>query len=291
MPRKMKILSLCGGHACEALNKMQVATLKNMLGADAEWTFMAGFKEWEYYDGEPIPSDTEKMIAGKNKLMNWYLDKAHEGPGRLNRDKQFDPNINVEYYDIPEVLQKFEDYLDENGPFDVIVAFSQGCIMLHMLIGHLRKRKLKDGTRAENQICSAEEMPWRMSVCFAPMHVRDRAWQHLVETTPKSTHPMVLVYGKADEYYDYARDGFGSMPCEEYYENPLIMTHDQSHEFPTTQPRANQIYNTVIDQIYYHCGGRYNEPMAGSKAIGAASSAAGGKVDLKSFLGPPPRRT
>jgi hypothetical protein len=290
-PKKLRVLSLCGGHSCEAVNKMQTAQLKSMLGPNAEWTYLAGSKVWEYYDGEPIPSDTEKMIAGKNPLMNWYLDKAQEGPGRLNRDKQFDPSIKVDFFDIPEVLETFEKYLDENGAqtdnaFDVIVAFSQGCIMLHMLIGHLRKRKLQDKTRVENKACSSEEMPWRMSIMVSGMHVRDKAWQHLVETPTKSTHPVIFVNGKADEYFDYARDGFGtSKSQEEYYENPIVLNHDQSHEFPSG-PRGTEIYNTVIDQIWHHCGGR---PDSAAAAAPSTSGSGGGKFDLKSFLGPPPR--
>jgi len=269
---------------------MQTAALKSALGPNAEWTYLVGSKVWEYYDGEPIPSDMEKMIAGKSPLYNWYLDKAHEGPGRLNRDKQFDPNVKVDFFDIPEVLERFEKFLDENAeepnpPFDVVVAFSQGCIMLHMLIGHLRKRKLKDNSRFQNWICGAEQMPWRLSVMVSGMHVRDKAWQHLVETPTKSTHPVIFVNGKADEYFDYARDGFGSMSQEEYYENPMILNHDGSHEFPSG-PRGTEIYKTIVDQIHYHCGGRQDSAPPTAPVIAGAA----GKFDLKSFLGPPPRK-
>lgn len=160
--------------------------------------------------------------------------------------------------------------------------------MLHMLIGHLRKRKLKDETREQNQICTAEEMPWRISLFFAGMHIRDKRWQHLIDTPTKSKHPAVFVYGKRDEYFDYARDGFGHKPQEEYYENPLIMMHEQSHEFPTAQPRANQIYDNIIDQIMYHCGGRLDSAVPSPPSIGAV-----GKQDLQALIGPqrpPPLR-
>lgn len=88
VPKKLKVLSLCGGHSCESISKIQTAAFKGRLGAIADWVYLAGSKEWTWYDGEPTPSDMEKMIAGKNTLNNWYLDKAHEtGTGRLNRDK------------------------------------------------------------------------------------------------------------------------------------------------------------------------------------------------------------
>jgi len=290
-PKKLKVLSLAGGHSCEAINKVQTAMLKNRLGQTAEWSHLAGSKVWEWYDGEPTPTDTEKMFAGKNPLMNWYLDKAHEtGTGRLNRDKQFDPNVDVEFFDIPEVLDHLEKFIEENGPFDVIVAFSQACIILHMLIGRLRKRALKDNLpeplgRSEHQKSSAEEMPWRLSCFFSGMHVRDRRWQNLVETDAKSSHPTVFVYGKADEYYDYAKDGFGSRSQEDYYEKPLVLEHEESHQFPSVLPRANEINDRVIDKIWSHCGGRlFDEPVPTPPAITAGG--AGGKSDLWAIVGP-----
>jgi len=293
----------CGGHSCEAVNKVQLATLKGMLGPDAEWTFLAGSEAWEYYEGEPIVSDMEKLIAGKSQLMNWYMDKAHEGPGRSNRSKQFDPSVDVEFYDIQESIDKVLQFINENGPFDVIVGFSQACILLHMVIGWLRQQPLTDETsspnimdvqnmdvqrigreRAGNKMCSAEDMPWRLSIFVSGMHVRDRRWQHLVDTPSKAQHPTVFINGKADGYYDYAQDGFGcGSSQEEYYQNPLVLSHDQAHEFPTLQPRAREIYNNVIDQIWYHCGGRLDEtvPTAPMNIPGS-----GGKSDLKALVGP-----
>lgn len=37
---------------------------------------------------------------------------------------------------------------------------------------------------------------------------------HLFDTP--SPHPTVHVFGKADEFYDYGRDGFGHKPQEEH---------------------------------------------------------------------------
>jgi hypothetical protein len=64
------------------------------------------------------------------------------------------------------------------------------------------------------------------------------------------------VYGKEDEYYEYAKDGFGNKQQEEYYENVVSLTHDQGHEFPTAQPRAKQIYDKVTAEIWKACGGK-----------------------------------
>ena len=65
----------------------------------------------------------------------------------------------------------------DEGPFDVLVAFSQGCIMTHLLIGHLRLEDPKQQVSSQRWHFTrnrAEDMPWRMSVFFCGMHIRDQ---------------------------------------------------------------------------------------------------------------------
>mmetsp|Transcript_86571 Transcript_86571/g.222994 ORF Transcript_86571/g.222994 Transcript_86571/m.222994 type:complete len:587 (-) Transcript_86571:29-1789(-) len=259
--RKLRVLALCGGHSCNAVMKFQSTQLKNALGKDnAEWVYHEGSKDWTWYDGEPTPSEMEEMIAKGAQLKNWYMDKCVEEvkTDRLNRDKQFDPKTDVVYDDIPEVVEDLKNFIMKEGPFDVLVGFSQGCIMANLLIGHLRKeapggRELYP-ERWKHARHGAEQMPWRISVFFSGMHVRDKRYSDLFET--KSPHPTVHVFGKEDEYFSYGRDGFGNKPVEEYYEDPVVLVHDQSHEFPTAMPRAKQIYDKVCNEIWKHCGGR-----------------------------------
>merc|ERR1712187_361044 len=110
-------------------------------------------------------------------------------------------------------------------------------------------------SRWQQNRSTTDSMPWRISLFFNGMHVRDKRYFHLFDK-PLTGHPTVFVYGREDEYYEYARDGFGNKPQEEYYENPLVLTHNQSHEFPTIMPRAKQIYDKVCAEIWRHCGGK-----------------------------------
>lgn len=281
---------------------MGSAQLKAAIGPNAEWTYICGTKAWTYYKGEPILSDMEERIAGGKQLYNWYMDYAFEESDRMNSKKQFDKNVKVEYYDIEEVCAHWEKYIAETGPYDVVVAFSQGGIFLHQLIGHLRNRKIDkdDDTlevdepsmlkRREAHKCnSADEMPWRISLFFAAMHIRDPRYQHLggggADGTP-CPHPTVFVYGTKDEYYEYARDGFGTTPKtqEQYYTDPLVLVGDHDHEFPNVQPRAKEIYDQVAAKVWYHCGGQPDKPKVAPKA---SSGGAAGKSDLKALIGPP----
>ncbi|CAJ1367305.1 unnamed protein product, partial [Effrenium voratum] len=254
LPRKLRVLALTGGHSCTEVLRYQAAGLRQALGRDlAEWTFIEGSDDWDWFEGEPVVSDMEQKLAKGAQLKNWYMDSiTEETPtDKPNREKQFDPKSRGAYHKIPEKVAKLREQIIEDGPFDVLVAFSQGCIMTHLLVGYLRQEDLAAQVPSKRWHCtrnSKEEMPWRMSVFFCGMHIRDTDYMHLFETP--STHPTVHVFGKQDEFYDYGRDGFGYKPQEEYYVDPLIFTHEEGHSFPTKQPRAKQIYDRISAEIY-----------------------------------------
>jgi len=124
--------------------------------------------------------------------------------------------------------------------------------MLHLLIGFLRREVPRNEKKWQKVLHSSEDMPWRLSLMFNGMHIRDKDYFDLFET--KSPHRTVQVFGKDDEYYDYSRDGFGNKPQEEYYESPVVLVHEQNHQFPTEQPRAKQIYDRCVAEIWKYCG-------------------------------------
>lgn len=260
--RKLRVLALCGGHSCKAVINFQTSMLKRALGKDAEWTFVEGNKEWFWYEGEPTLGEAELMLSKGTQVKNWYMDTCHEAGGvktdRTNRDKQFDPLTTVEYKEVEEVVEYWKNWIIDNGPFDVVVGFSQACILLHLLIGHLRNEPPRGAEKYSDRWMharySAEQMPWRCSVLVSGMHIRDKRYFHLFDK--KSPHPTIQVYGKSDEYYEYGRTGFGIKPQEEYYVDPVVLVHEQGHEFPTAMPRAKKVYDTIVAEIWRHCGGR-----------------------------------
>merc|ERR1719203_207684 len=84
--RKLRVLCLAGGHACIPVIKFQTNQLKMALGKDAaEFVYLEGTKNWQWYEGEPTVSDMEERIAGGKQLKNWYDDRCHE-PGGEERD-------------------------------------------------------------------------------------------------------------------------------------------------------------------------------------------------------------
>eukprot|EP00913_Durusdinium_trenchii_P034117 g31932.t1 len=160
VPRKLRVLALTGGHSCTEVLRFQCANLQQALGRDAcEWTYIEGTEDWNWFEGEPIVSDMEKTLAKGAQLKNWYMDSITEATPteKPNREKQ--------YHKIPEKVEKLKELIFEEGPFDVVVAFSQGCIMMHLLIGHLRKEdpSAQKAKRWHHTRNSPEEMPWRLS--------------------------------------------------------------------------------------------------------------------------------
>merc|ERR1712224_359899 len=123
MPRKIRVLALAGGHACNAVMKFQCSGLKAHMGDIAEWDYIEGPCDWDWYKGEPEVTEMEAKIASGKQLKNWYLDTPHtpDDDDRLNRGKQFGPEVWVEYKDVPASIKYLRDYIEKNGPFDVLI--------------------------------------------------------------------------------------------------------------------------------------------------------------------------
>mmetsp|Transcript_72415 Transcript_72415/g.172589 ORF Transcript_72415/g.172589 Transcript_72415/m.172589 type:complete len:563 (-) Transcript_72415:93-1781(-) len=242
--RKLKVVALCGGHSCTETLKFQCARLRQAIGKDvAEWVYLEGTAPWHPAPQEPELTETEVKLANGRQLKNWYDDYVHapEGDRRKFRDQQFDWKLDVEYYDIPKKLEEFQAELEQHKPFDVIVAFSQGTIFTQLLLGCLRKQ--------------GQEIPWRINLFFAGMHIRDKQWEHLYDTP--SDLPTVLVFGKDDEFYDYQRTGLGTgRVIEKCFESPIVLEHAQGHVFPTDDPTASEIYGRCASEVWKWCGGK-----------------------------------
>merc|ERR1719491_2479750 len=110
-------------------------------------------------------------------------------PDRPYEDKLFDLSVSVKYDQVEEGVDRVLAHMKDNGPFDVLMGFSQGCIVAHLIAATLRER--------------GEPVPWRLSVLFCGMKVRDNRYEKLVEL-PMAV-PCLQVYGKADEYYNYGK--------------------------------------------------------------------------------------
>mmetsp|Transcript_115501 Transcript_115501/g.224687 ORF Transcript_115501/g.224687 Transcript_115501/m.224687 type:complete len:373 (-) Transcript_115501:167-1285(-) len=227
--RKLRILALHGGGANSEIMKFQTLGLQKIVGDKATWDFLDGGREWR---SKTPPSEMMLSLANGKPLRGWYGVSDDGGDERPFAEKLFDESVQFHYEEVDDAVDRVLAHMHEQGPFDVLVGFSQGCIMTHLLAAVLRDR--------------GEPMPWRLSVQFSGMRVRDDRYTRLFKEA--MVLPVVQVYGKRDELYAYGRQ---SQP--ELYQNPVILEHDEGHKFPSQKPRATEIYERVLKEILWHC--------------------------------------
>merc|ERR1712039_179521 len=108
------------------------------MGGDRfEWTFLEGCYKNENLDNV---SDIIKSLAKGDPIVSWYNSKPedeNDSDDRPFQEKLFDPAVRFKYHYVKEGVDLVTHYLKENGPFDVVVGFSQGCIVTHLISGIL----------------------------------------------------------------------------------------------------------------------------------------------------------
>jgi predicted esterase len=209
--------------------KFQTLGLQKIVGDKATWDFLDGGREWR---SKTPPSEMMLALAQGQPLRGWYAVADDGGDERPFAEKLFDDSVLFNYEEVDAAVDRVLAHMHERGPFDVVVGFSQGCIMTHLLAAVLRDRD--------------EPIPWRLSVQFCGMRVRDDRYARLFEEALML--PVVQVYGKSDELYAYGRQ---SQP--ELYKAPVILEHEEGHKFPTQRPRSTEIYERVLEEMLRHC--------------------------------------
>eukprot|EP00746_Dinoflagellata_sp_MGD_P026370 gnl/MRDRNA2_/MRDRNA2_162142_c0_seq1.p1 gnl/MRDRNA2_/MRDRNA2_162142_c0~~gnl/MRDRNA2_/MRDRNA2_162142_c0_seq1.p1 ORF type:complete len:306 (+),score=40.94 gnl/MRDRNA2_/MRDRNA2_162142_c0_seq1:132-920(+) len=234
--RKIRILSLHGGGSNSKINAYQTQYLRNTLGDLAEWEFLEGtilFNLDPKIHGNRKDYKILKYLSKGSPIRSWYDVELEDNSNRSYNDKLFDPSVTVRYSKADEGAERVLKYLRSKGPFDVIVGFSQGCAITHLVVGLLRERN--------------EEPPWRLSLFFSGMGVRDT--HYLRWFSKPIDHPSVMVFGRNDEFYRYGKAS--QVPI---YKQPLVLEHDEGHKFPGNNEAGKALYAQVVKEILWHCG-------------------------------------
>jgi len=230
--RKIRVLALHGGGSNANIIKYQVMPLRRALGDQAEWEFLNGGRSWKFNEGQKPPEIMQALAAGM-PFYGWYAVEHTDQSDRPYQEKLFDPSVEFTYSQVDVGIDRVLHQIKENGPVDILVGFSQGCIVSHLVAAILRQR--------------GEEIPWRLSVLFNGMRVRDRSFERLFET-PLDL-PCVMVFGRQDEFYHYGKTSQIAL-----YKDPVVLEHEEGHKFPSAAPRAKEIYDEVVARIYESCG-------------------------------------
>lgn len=245
--RKMRVLALHGCPGNASLMKFQCAPLKALAGNGVEWIYLDGPLPWYPVPGataahQAEPSDTVKLIAGKKPFKQWY---DHDDPKDLPKSDLSKSDLpesalnfdDVKYLQVEEGCKYLEDQIDANKPIDVILAFSQAGTLVAMLMDAMRKRGC--------------DIPWRQNILFCGAMIDDTDYQL------KEAFDFPAVYVVGGDTDDWGAHGKKCLP--QMYRNLTILEHDDGHAFPTSAPRAKDIFSCVLQKMYQVCGQTPNQ--------------------------------
>jgi len=232
--QKIRILALHGSPSNSNILKFISTPCKRAFGNEVEWIFLDSPILWEPQLGDVPPewvtyaaerSELEERLAQGKPFQHWYkpVDLVH--------------NFKGEFDYVDEGCNAVLECLLRERPIDVVLTFSQGGGITSALLDKLRRE--------------GAEIPWRLTVSFNGPPPPYRYWH------APSPHPAVMVFGgEEDPWTHITKPVLSGM-----YSNVRVIDHDDGHSFPTTQPRAAEIYGELLDEMRRHCG--LPRPQAG----------------------------
>ncbi|PVH95530.1 hypothetical protein DM02DRAFT_690002 [Periconia macrospinosa] len=196
----MKFLCLHGLGTNNRIFQMQTAALRYELGGQHTYEFVQGVVPWE------LPSELENLS---------------------------DPSeTHYAYYDLalPEsyvtAVDHLKAYIAAEGPFDGVIAYSQGAGVASMLLVR------------EKYMNPSEPPPFKVAILFSPISVYDpvayiekqevRVLNDVGDGPPAIDIPTVIIYGETDRMKDECQ-GFKAI-CDPKAVWEFV--HEGGHEVP-----------------------------------------------------------
>merc|ERR1712061_704304 len=132
-----------------------------------------------------------------------------------------------------------------NGPYDIVLGFSSGTVVINIMTGVLRKR--------------GEPVPWSLTCLFSSVRPRDERFYHLFLEPFKQ--PCIIVYGRKGKIGDFGSqmeadwaNQYSKKIVTGFYENPIVMEHNGGHELPRSGAQEKFICKKVVAHIFKHFG-------------------------------------
>ena len=224
----LKVLCLHGGGANNKVMEYQTRDMRRLLGGKAEFHFAQGTHKWPEHKNDPAVV----ALFGDGPYFGWMdavIDPDKNATTEMPWGKAMrDDSVWITYKYRDEALQTLCDKIDTEGPFDVIMGFSQGSIVITMLTALYLKKHGK--------------CPWKYNVQFAGFPVRDSGFraEYMQE---KLSHPTLLVYGRADPFFEWG------ITMQKQFEAPLILEHGENHRIPKDQG----VIKRICEEMLLHC--------------------------------------
>ena len=198
--RKIRILCAHGGGSNSEIMSHQLRHIRAAFGEDAVFTFVNGPREWK----DPLDPSIPKHLLG-HKVFGWYgVSRTTSATEPLSQEELANPEMKVCYSNVHDAMESLMHYIDAQGPFDVLLGFSQGATLITMLLW------------------SGLLSPEVFVMLFSGICPRDSA--HM--GCDNIRNPCTLIYGKQDPLYALCD------AMRKCYAAPLIYQHSGGHELP-----------------------------------------------------------
>ncbi|XP_057833535.2 dihydrofolate reductase [Cryptomeria japonica] len=174
------------------------------------------------------------------KLDMCFLDGPLPATGKSEVEGIFPPPY-YEWFQYNEDFTKFKnldkafplivDYMEQNGPFDGLLGFSQGAMLCAVLVCYQPQ-----GLMLQNH------PPIRFIISISGIKFRDPEMSSFLYSPPIKC-PSVHITGAKDYVKEFSKD------LIQAFENPLVITHPQGHIVPKLDTQAIKLLQHFIDII------------------------------------------
>ncbi|KAF1328964.1 D-3-phosphoglycerate dehydrogenase, partial [Globisporangium splendens] len=272
--KKLRVLCLHGFRTNVKVMQNQTATLRALLGDDAEFTFLNG----PYKAKGPSAEGIRRQYSNDAPFYEWCALGYVQG---LDKDKEDADAAKTEWRELYIGFEKTAEFLDahlrQHGPYDVVIGFSQGAAVLTILsMIYLRKQP--------------SQRWWNLCVCVGGVPVRDVSMRPLFEKPNGELillpFPSIHIMGRKDSLYK------DSIQLAAMYEDrpagsvmkKLVFEHNGGHNFPPAKHNPG-FYENLADLIRQHCGLRPTSAQPKRVALYASLTLSSQNTQVKARKG------
>ncbi|ETP03990.1 hypothetical protein F441_19126 [Phytophthora nicotianae CJ01A1] len=252
--KKIRVLCLHGFRTNKAVMMDQTRGIRTALGDSAEFVMLNGTYEARgtsdpmiesaYKASAPFYEWFENQLANGSPLL--YNDAESSAKARLQSgaDKGEDHAWSLSYKGIEQSMIRIDEELRRQGPFDIVIGFSQGAALLTILtMWYLRHGNVRW---------------WKLVICVGGVDVSgvnvkslflDKSGDRVLVPLPS-----IHLIGKTDPLYHESHRLALSWAdkAEPNAFKKRIFVHDGGHKFPSAS-RNSEFYAELGRIIKQHC--------------------------------------
>ena len=220
-----RILCLHGGGTNEAIMRIQTAKLRAQLRGEFDFEFLEGT-----HTVEAVDPAIKKRFAGQ-QYLGWYDVKHDAAPGRDYIEALLDEqHVEFSYPGIDEALARVEGHIEASGPYNALLGFSQGAILITLLTAlHLE--------RARNGL--GQPPSWQQNVLVCGMPVRANRFYSLFDRLGPLKFASTIAQGRDDMAYPWC------IKLAQTYRSPCIIEYVDGHRFPHSKDDTCKIADSI----------------------------------------------